>query len=346
MRRGRPKASNPRRYRLPDIRLTKQEHDMIHLKASLYQGGNISAYIRDLVARDCRQMDGTLACICGSSERISVFEEALMPPGSAQAPPVLLRNLPAIRCLNCGAVTLHEQARETFASIVAEERRGSLDGQSYDFLVYAGMTRWVSCREITEVELTAKHGDAAILRIGLDDSVRSCNANIEALTGYKMQEFVSHPRDMLVSLHDLVRDPRIEPLYTGTPVVFHTRLFHKKGYALDIRVEGVPDWQRDGRLLGFYLVLRHIGPGRRMAQKLLFDRGGEEACAGPIDLGRMLRMLMAERDINTTELSDKSGVSVTTISNLRNGRIRQPKKSTLEAVARALGVDSEVLESH
>ncbi|MDT9726504.1 XRE family transcriptional regulator [Xylanibacillus composti] len=60
----------------------------------------------------------------------------------------------------------------------------------------------------------------------------------------------------------------------------------------------------------------------------------------------MLRMLMAERDINTTELSDKSGVSVTTISNLRNGRIRQPKKSTLEAVARALGVDSEVLESH
>jgi PAS domain S-box-containing protein len=56
------------------------------------------------------------------------------------------------------------------------------------------------------------------------------------------------------------------------------------------------------------------------------------------DIGKNLRILMAEMDISTTELSEMSGLSLTTISNLKNGKISKPKISTIQAIADALGI--------
>ncbi|WP_284286573.1 helix-turn-helix domain-containing protein [Alicyclobacillus fastidiosus] len=51
-----------------------------------------------------------------------------------------------------------------------------------------------------------------------------------------------------------------------------------------------------------------------------------------------LRVLMAERDINTLELSQLTGVSQQAISALRSGRVKSPKIETARLIAKALGV--------
>lgn len=56
------------------------------------------------------------------------------------------------------------------------------------------------------------------------------------------------------------------------------------------------------------------------------------------DIGKNLRILMAEMDISTTELAQLSGLSLTTVSNLKNGKIPKPKMSTIQAIADALGI--------
>ncbi|WP_199622610.1 PAS domain S-box protein [Paenibacillus alkalitolerans] len=56
------------------------------------------------------------------------------------------------------------------------------------------------------------------------------------------------------------------------------------------------------------------------------------------DIGKNLRILMAEMDISTTELAQLSGLSLTTVSNLKNGKITKPKMSTIQAIADALGI--------
>lgn len=57
------------------------------------------------------------------------------------------------------------------------------------------------------------------------------------------------------------------------------------------------------------------------------------------DPAARLRVLMAQRDLNTRELADLSGVSEATISGLRSGRVRTPKIETAYLIADILGVD-------
>ena len=56
------------------------------------------------------------------------------------------------------------------------------------------------------------------------------------------------------------------------------------------------------------------------------------------DPATKLRIIMAERDINTQELADLAGVSRSTISSLRTGRVRNPNPDTAYLIAKALGV--------
>lgn len=51
---------------------------------------------------------------------------------------------------------------------------------------------------------------------------------------------------------------------------------------------------------------------------------------------RRLRILMADRDVNTSELSYLSGVSVNTISRLRTGQSKRPNWDTVLAICDAL----------
>jgi DNA-binding XRE family transcriptional regulator len=57
-----------------------------------------------------------------------------------------------------------------------------------------------------------------------------------------------------------------------------------------------------------------------------------------LDPATKLRMLMAERDINVSELADRSGVSKATISALRYNPQRRPNIETARLIANALGV--------
>ncbi len=55
------------------------------------------------------------------------------------------------------------------------------------------------------------------------------------------------------------------------------------------------------------------------------------------DPATKLRVLMAERDVNVSELADMTGLSRNTISRLRNGEVN-PTHETAYRVASALGV--------
>ncbi|MBP1156494.1 MULTISPECIES: PAS domain S-box protein [unclassified Paenibacillus] len=51
-----------------------------------------------------------------------------------------------------------------------------------------------------------------------------------------------------------------------------------------------------------------------------------------------LRMLMAERQITVTKLSELTGLSIGTISKIRNGKITNPHKYSIQCIAEALDV--------
>ncbi|WAH39485.1 helix-turn-helix domain-containing protein [Alicyclobacillus dauci] len=53
---------------------------------------------------------------------------------------------------------------------------------------------------------------------------------------------------------------------------------------------------------------------------------------------KRLRVLMAERDINTQELAYMSGVHKNTIAAIRTGETTKPNSETRYRIARALGV--------
>ncbi len=55
-------------------------------------------------------------------------------------------------------------------------------------------------------------------------------------------------------------------------------------------------------------------------------------------LATALRDLRSERDLTQKELQERSGVSDTIISRLENGRITDPKVSTLKRLANGLGI--------
>jgi DNA-binding Xre family transcriptional regulator len=59
---------------------------------------------------------------------------------------------------------------------------------------------------------------------------------------------------------------------------------------------------------------------------------------GRKDSGKELRKIMVDKDWNVNELADKSGLSRKTISSILNGRVRKPRRDTMEMIADALGV--------
>ncbi len=64
---------------------------------------------------------------------------------------------------------------------------------------------------------------------------------------------------------------------------------------------------------------------------------------GPGAFARNLRAVRAYVDMDQYELAEKSGVSQATIAMLERGH-RQPRRSTVEKLAAALGVEVETLE--
>lgn len=86
--------------------------------------------------------------------------------------------------------------------------------------------------------------------------------------------------------------------------------------------------------------------GIRLSSVVNLEDTRPNSMEGAEDGGKTLRMVMAEMDINASELAHATGISLTTISNLRNGRVKNPKRSTVEAVSTALGVTVESIWPH
>lgn len=58
-----------------------------------------------------------------------------------------------------------------------------------------------------------------------------------------------------------------------------------------------------------------------------------------LTLGKRLKHIMIEKDINTVDLANMTGLTRVTISNIRNDKgERLPYKSTITKISRALGV--------
>lgn len=58
-----------------------------------------------------------------------------------------------------------------------------------------------------------------------------------------------------------------------------------------------------------------------------------------------IRDLAKERDLTAEELAQRAGVKYSALKNIWQGRTKDPKYSTLRAIARALGVSVEQLEA-
>lgn len=69
---------------------------------------------------------------------------------------------------------------------------------------------------------------------------------------------------------------------------------------------------------------------------------GNENC----DTGRNLRILMAEMDINSSELAQITNLTTATISNLRTGKVKRPNIETAEKIANSLGVKISFIWPH
>lgn len=63
-----------------------------------------------------------------------------------------------------------------------------------------------------------------------------------------------------------------------------------------------------------------------------------EQAQEPSGMALTLRMLMAERHMTATKLSELTGLSMGTISKMRNGKITNPHKYSIQCIADALGV--------
>jgi DNA-binding Xre family transcriptional regulator len=62
-----------------------------------------------------------------------------------------------------------------------------------------------------------------------------------------------------------------------------------------------------------------------------------------VDSSAKLRLLMTVKNISVTELARSTHISLTTISKIRNGKIKKPKRMTAELIASQLGVVPEAI---
>ncbi|PWV97288.1 PAS domain S-box-containing protein [Paenibacillus cellulosilyticus] len=62
-----------------------------------------------------------------------------------------------------------------------------------------------------------------------------------------------------------------------------------------------------------------------------------------VDSSAKLRLLMTAKNISVTELARSTHISLTTISKIRNGKIKKPKRMTAELIASQLGVVPEAI---
>lgn len=160
------------------------------------------------------------------------------------------------------------------------------------------------------------------------DTCRILEANRYAceLLGYKYEEMVK------MSCHDIVpsRNFRVKAFMESNKEYINMRtiLLTKNGEKVPVSLYShYTEWEGKEIVLS---IVRDINIEKiSMQDRSLLDDH---------DSGRMLRILMAEMNINTAELAQMTKLTPATISNLRTGKVKKPNIETAEKIAEVLGV--------
>ncbi|MFB9325869.1 helix-turn-helix domain-containing protein [Paenibacillus aurantiacus] len=97
---------------------------------------------------------------------------------------------------------------------------------------------------------------------------------------------------------------------------------------LEVRLVFQPFYDGSGELKQYAFVVMDLRPSTE-----------------PVDPAVKLKIVMARCNITALQLSETTGISVQTISKLRNGKIRKPQRLTAELIATELGVKPQEIWS-
>jgi PAS domain S-box-containing protein len=182
------------------------------------------------------------------------------------------------------------------------------------------------------------HNPNAMFMIHLDGQFANLNPAAEKLIGYRKKELLSMSVRDLISQQDLeqVRDsmPRIK---LGESLNKVLSVIRKGGQCVQLNIIIVPH-VRDHKIIGALGIARDITEYNKAAREIIEKSAKARHTYLQDDPGKNLRMIMAEMDINTSELAKMSRLSLATISNLRTGKIAKPQVSTARSISGALGV--------
>lgn len=127
---GRPESDNPRTFDLPNIRLNREEKRVTLLKACLHNGGNVSAYIRELIINDHREPKPLVSCSCGShSLHITHTDEERIINLGEEERTIRLTDVPRSKCSECGRVLGDLRLSAQIESFLDEEILWRLNNQ-------------------------------------------------------------------------------------------------------------------------------------------------------------------------------------------------------------------------
>lgn len=101
-----------------------------------------------------------------------------------------------------------------------------------------------------------------------------------------------------------------------------------------------PFYNGDGSYRCCAIVVLEMEPadGTDMAQADMPTANSSVSAGDPADASFKLRLLMLEKRMSVTQLAENTKISLTTISNIRNGKIKKPHRLTAKLIADELGV--------
>jgi DNA-binding Xre family transcriptional regulator len=91
--------------------------------------------------------------------------------------------------------------------------------------------------------------------------------------------------------------------------------------------------------LAFRTTIFPIYDGFGEIEQFAFSIWEMQESSGSEQSGTKLKIWMAKRDLSASQLSLATGISLQTISKLRNGKISRPQRLTAELIASELRVD-------
>ncbi len=179
----------------------------------------------------------------------------------------------------------------------------------------------------------------------MDETGRIITANqaMQRMTGYGLEQLESmYFTDFLLpqAVNEVIGI--LQQKNSNIPVTTEMVLVNKHGFETSVALSCNPVYA-GGKYRGIYCLVRDITYRKHIEKTLLEARDAaiemKDNIVAVADPGRMLRILMAQEDINTTELAAKTGLSLATISNLRTGKIVKPQLLTAQLIAEALNVE-------